>query len=319
MGEFRLKIRFTGMWVYVPVLPIKEDHQVGNELRVVAVETRDREIIPNSPEWHHPFLLAEQGNVTKKGNWPPGRLKVNDQASLYAFQLDGRTLSVSRAMRYGLTFRLADAQDPCPTSKETERDFHWLLQMDSSHPGKGKVDRYCLVRPQMRRLRVAAQVYLTEGDFSTLYVSRDCEGQIIRWKVDKDGTSRALAEMMELQVMIQGDHVWLSDELWGPRPTHTPNAIRLSPKTEGEDVVVVFKNMPLEYLWVMRPRLTKAEKIEHFHSLARVFDKEVNLRDPVPDDDRCRYYQSELTFDPCPPVSKVNDPQCPGLGADPGP
>jgi len=318
MEGFTLKIRFTGMWVYVPARPVGADNQANNELRALAVETRDKRIIKDPEAWHHPFLLVPQKNVYKPA-WPPDRIKSCDKRGLDAFQLDGRTLSVLGAEPNALSFRTTAARGFCPNDCKEERDFRWLLQMKSMHPGKGKVDRACVEHPERSRQQVAAQVYLTEGEFSTLYVSRDCDNKIIRWKVDGGGAPRALAEMMEFQVEVENDHVWLSDELWGGRPTRTPNAIRLSPEEPGQDVVVLFKNMPCEYLWEMNPRLTKADEIQHFGPLARVFDKQVKLCNPQPVKARCAKVQhKDLFFDECLP-ERVNDPQCPGLGADSGP
>ena len=318
MAGFTLKIRFTGMWVYVPARPVEGDNQANNELRALAVETRDDHIIKDREAWHHPFLLVPQKNVSSR-HWPSDRIKSCNKRGLDAFQLDGRTLSVLDAERNTLSFRTTAAKGFCPNDCKEERDFRWLLQMESMHPGKGKVDRTCLKEPQRCRQRVAAQVHLTEGEFSTLYVSRDCDNKIIRWKVD-GGEPRALAEMMELQVKIRDDHVWLSDDLWkGGRNISTPKAIRLAPEASKKDVVVLFKNMPWEYLWEMNPRLTKADEIQHFGPLSRVFDKQVKLCNPQPAKDRCATVRrKDLSFDECLP-ERVNDPQCPGLGADSGP
>jgi len=326
---FTLKLRFTGMWVYVPSADI---HNNKNELDIVAVETRSEEF--PQEHWHFPFLIVERKHVTDHA-WSSNKVyRSPDRGARWlAFLLDGRKLSVLAAAEQALSFRLpldsVGGVPECPADDDAEKDFRWLAGMGRLHPGKGKVDPDIIKKPHMQRHRIAAGVHLSEGEFGTLFVSRDGNGDIIKWKLRGGGQpmEQALAEMMEFRVGIAADHVWFKDELWHPK-TVTEKAIQLTPRN-GQELVAYFKVVTFNHLWKVEPRRSRRDPIKHFKFLNRPFPGQLPLQDPVPTGNCGNWPPSEVELAPLMTedeaielgfpynVRRFNDPQCPGLAADP--
>lgn len=330
--SFTLKLRFTGTWVYVPSRNIHED---SNELDILAVETRG-DPFP-TPHWHYPFLIVEREHVTAE-NWKDNRIFGSPEPGnrWRAFLLDRKRLSLTAADPDKLSFRLplgqVEEMPECPADATEEQDFRWLAQMGRLHPGQGRVDPDVLQHPQSHPRRIAAAVHLSEGDFRTLFVSRDAEGELIQWELRGGGppVKQPLAEMMEYRMDAGEGHVWLKYELWDePATAAVENAIQLTPKTGETEVVAYVKVVMLDHLWKIEPRRSRRETIHHFGLLNRPFPGQLPLQAPEPDGSCGNFDPSDVQVAPLltdedaakrgfpPRPRRFNDPQCPGLAADP--
>jgi hypothetical protein len=282
-------------------------------------------------------LIVDREHVTAE-NWNDNRIFASPEPGnrWRAFLLDRRRLSLTDADSNELSFRLplgeVEEMPECPEDKIKEQDFRWLAQMGRLHPGQGRVDPDVLQNPQSHLDRIAAAVHLGKGEFRTLFVSRDGEGKLIKWELRGGGppVKQSLAEMMEYRVDIGESHVWLKYESWDETTTAVvENALQLTPKTGETEVVAYVKVVMLEHLWKVEPRRSRRETIRHFGLLNRPFPGQLPLRAPEPVGSCGSFEPSDVQISPLlteekaaergfpPQPERFNDPQCPGLAADP--
>lgn len=321
---FTLKLRFTGLWVYVPKKPI---HQDGNALTAVAVETRKQ-----AKKYHHfSYLVVDDGNVGKT-NWSDDARCP--QGGLTAFDLEHRTLELLDYQDDELRFeRTLDERKACPETYAEERDVGWLPRVESLFPGNGKVEPRVLTEPHKMKHLTTSQFIVRAGRFGTLFLSRNCDGEVIQWKTPGRGRAqdleRALPEMMELTLEVPGESVWLKDTFWANEPVVTDQAIELKPAKPGEDVVAYVKHVPKLFRFENRLFLSCETGIAGFRLAERVLKSPPGLCEPKPDNTCTPPKNNPLEFveclEPCPEPrdrpdgynERLNDPQCPGLLAEP--
>jgi len=305
--SFTLKVRTTGLWVYVPDIEPEEGNG-NNQMTLLGIESRDLE-----PDLRHYSAFVLDPTYLSSECWHDSTV-IGDKR---LYPVEDLVARVEGANSDALEI-VTGVADPCrsfPSTADEEADYRWLPRAGLVTGNGGAVQSPSLGHPKDAE-DVAAKVVLTEGRFRCRFVGRDCEGKIILWRLN--GLEQALAEEMELEVEIPGETVRLvADDGEG----NNARWLELKPDEKGE-AIVLLKNVPQRELTGSQPALTDTctyQSIPHFHHLGRLFKTgHGHFSDP-------RYSastspgQPSVTFNQCTSggPAGVNNPQCPGTSGDP--
>lgn len=306
-----LKLRTTGLWVYVPKNRITQE--ADNEILMLAVEN------PRGDGFHEPVLIVEKTSEASS-SWDDR----NEEGDLYLYPLENRHVEIAGAASDALELVSGSVPEDaeCPANPGQEPDTHWLPHMQRYHP-QASLHTDALEHPE-ESTTVLARVRLSQGLFRTHFIFRDCNGDVIRWRTQ--GRSQAFADEMELVATV-GNEVTIQAF---DKDGNEVDWVTL--QARNDEIVAYLKSLPVDSpRLLLKPRYkTKDGGIPHFPRLRRVFQGNPSLRAPDPDPNCARIPEPE-PFDECLRVEasvseeevspqrrrRLNDPQCPGILSEP--
>jgi len=250
---FKFLLRFTGLCAFVP-------HTTGRRARVLLLSGADcggHDHMGGASEVHRPVVIFDKKNLAASSARQPDlsfpfELKERGLCLLEGQDMEIQSTSTDPFVLEGTT---AHAGAVCPTGSDRTR-LSWVAPIEHIRRGAGKVAADCLGSHGVPS-EISARVRLTHGTLRTQSLSQ-FTGGVIRWKFlpirgGATGHEQALAEVVELEMNIPGDHVILSTTPFRQDAAHKP-PLRLVPAAGGSGVVIAtIKSIPLEDALGIRP------------------------------------------------------------------
>jgi len=249
---FKFLLRFTGLCAFVP-------HTSGSHARVLLLNGTDgngMDMPGMAPEVHRPVVIFDQADLVPASARKPDlsfpfELKERGLCLLEGQDMEIQSTSSDPFVLEGTT---AHAGAVCPNGSDRTR-LSWVAPIEHIRAGAGKVAASCLGKSVPSA--ISARIRLTHGTLRTQSLSQ-FTGGVIRWKFlplsgGGTGHEQALAEIVELEMNIPGDHVILSTTPFRKDAAHRP-PLSLAPAAGGSGVVIAtVKSIPIEDALGIRP------------------------------------------------------------------
>jgi hypothetical protein len=322
---FTLFVNFTGLCLFVP-------HPSGKRMRVLLVDATDANH-GGAAGPGHPHEHGHNGDDPRQheAHFPVLVYDVRDRAvprddrtftqgdTFGRMDLRGFDLEIVGAREDALS--LLDGRiGQCPTNASA-RNASWLANIGTVGRRNGAVDPRCL-DPTNVSPAVATRIRLTDGEFSTRFIAANNGRRPVQYRFGSESGplldgSRAIAEVMELELKIPGDEVTLEAKSF--RAAGNTDRIVLKPQLPTADVRIFIKNMPdadiegtraADPIGTLHQRRSVDFHFAHFDRL--LLDPAPAGQEPLPlPGDSCNYIQAEPPY--------LGNPQCPGIGSNPDP